>query len=282
VATLTKNSNKLGTAFHETFKLNRSGLSQVLAVAGESNAQGAKNNAQAVKDSTSLGNNQVKSSRRYAKGTGLLDEKGLPTIFGQLCLDNDPALLRKESQWLLHYNLSAPCKNGPLYWNHLFCDVLNPGQTCTAELLVNLVESFLTQNGQDALAANTYKTAVAVLTGTYLDKEALGGLHLIESSTPAQFQVLDPALPAPTTFACMLADFWENMWPDRADILLSELTESPLVKLLLAEGRLGALLREVEKLGLIRVQRRVPPYQVFRLWDSAESVFVHYLFPVKE
>ena len=117
------------------------------------------------------------------------------------------------------------------------------------------------------------------MTGTYTDAEALGNLGLLQATSSSTYQVLDPVLPSPGTFACLLADYWEANWPGRADVLWADLTAGPLAQLLLAEGRLGPLLREVEKLGLVRIQRRVPPYQVFRLWDAPDTVWQQHLYP---
>lgn len=274
-------SPKLGTAFHESFKLSRSGVSQILAVSDDASKQGGKNNAQTLKTNTSLGNNQVKAFRRYAKGIGLINDQEAPTLFGQLCLEFDQALSKSETQWVMHYNMAAPWKSGPIYWNYLFCDFFSPEQTFTAETVANEVESHLVKTGSDSLATNTYKTAVSVLLGTYTDTDGLGNLGLLQATNSTTYQVLDPALPTAGTFACLLADYWEQVWPGRADVLLADLTAGPLARLLLAEGRLGPLLREVERLGLVRVQRRVPPYQVFRLWDDPATVWQQHLYPAR-
>lgn len=279
VALLNTAVSKIGTAFHESFKLNRSGLAQVLVASEEANKQGEKTSTSTLKDNTSLGNNQVKSYRRYAKGAGLIDDKEIPTLFGALCLEFDHSLSQPETQWAVHYNMSAPHKAGPLYWNHLFCSFFTPDLTFSTEALSEQVENTLARAGLAPLAPNTYRTATTVLTGTYTDAEALGNLGLLQATSSNSYQVLDPVLPSPSTFACLLADYWEGNWPGRADVLLADLTAGPLAQLLLAEGRLGPLLREVEKLGLIRIQRRVPPYQVFRLWDASNTVWQQHLYP---
>lgn len=272
---------KLGTAFHESFKLSRSGLAQVLASSSEADKQGAKSSASSLKEGTSLGNNQVKSYRRYAKGAGLIDEKEAPTQFGKLCLEFDQSLSKAETQWAIHYNMSVPHKAGPEYWNYLWSNFFVPELTSTTEKLTEEIEKFLTKNSANSLAASTYRTAISVLAGSYADTDALGNLGLLQATGANTYQVLDPALPTPTTFACLLADYWEANWPGRHDVLLSDLTAGPLAQLLLAEGRLGPLLREVEKLGLVRLQRRVPPYQVFRLWDDAAAVWQQHLYPAR-
>jgi Protein of unknown function (DUF4007) len=279
VASVIRTVPKLGTAFHETFKLSRTGLAQVLSASSEASRQGEKNNTQSLKSNTTLGNNQVKSSRRFAKGVGLIDDKEVPTVFGNLCTEFDQGLSRQETQWVMHYNMAAPWKSGPLYWNHLFCEVFEPDLSVTTEFLVGRIESFLNKSGVDSLAVNTYKTAAAVLVGSYTDDDALGVLKLLQATATNTYQVQDPVLPTTATFACLLADYWEHNHSGRADVLLSELTAGPLARLLLAEGRLGPLLSQVEKLGLVRVQRRVPPYQVFRLWDSPADVWQKHLYP---
>ncbi len=273
--------SKIGTAFHESFKCSRAGISQILAASYESNNQGNKNSAQTLKTNTTLGNNQVKAFRRYAKGTGLLNEQEAPTLFGKFCIEFDQALSRTETQWVMHYNMAAPWRAGPAYWNHIFCDFLTPERTFNADTLASEIENYLTKDGAEHLAVNTYKTAASILVSTYTDIDALGNLGLLQTVNSTAYQVLDPALPAAGTFACLLADYWEQVWPGRADVLLSDLTAGPLARLLLAEGRLGPLLREVERLGLVRVQRRVPPYQVFRLWDDPAAVWQQHLYPTR-
>jgi hypothetical protein len=280
--------DSLNLSFHRTFALSRSGVASVMtAIAG-----GAASSKNSIHANTTLGTIQVEAMPRYAERMGLLNnvknKKNL-TVFGQLALVSDPTLSDKNTQWAMHYFISAPHRQSPNFWYQLVTECLVPDakieMTKDGEKANDIITKTLSKFSSDKTgktpADKTLNGTVKAFLGTYSKEEALGNLGLLQTVNSTAYQVLDPALPVAGTFACLLADYWEQVWPGRADVLLSDLTAGPLARLLLAEGRLGPLLREVERLGLVRVQRRVPPYQVFRLWDDPAAVWQQHLYPAR-
>jgi len=280
--------DNLSLSFHRTFSLSRNGVSSVISAI----ADGSSSSKNSIHANTSLGKIQVEAMPRYAERMGLLvsskNQKNL-TLFGRLAFEHDLTLSDKATQWAMHYFIAAPHRQSPNFWYQLVSECLIPEQTITmtkdderaTDTITKLLSAFALEVTGKLPAPKTLNGTVKAFLGTYSKEDALGNLSLLQATGSNTYQVLDPALPAPATFACLLADYWESVWPGRPDVLLSDLTAGPLAKLLLAEGRLGPLLREVEKLGLVRVQRRVPPYQVFRLWDNPAAVWQEHLYPVR-
>lgn len=280
--------DSLSLSFHRTFFLSRNGVSSVLSAI----ADGSNSSKSSIHANTSLGKIQVEAMPRYAERMGLLSgnksQKAL-TSFGQLVLENDLTLSDKATQWAMHYFIAAPHRQSPNFWYQLVSECLIPEQIVTmtkddekaTDTVTKTLSAFALEKTGKLPAPKTLNGTVKAFLGTYSREEGLGNLGLLQATSTNTYQVLDPALPTPTTFACLLADYWEANWPGRHDVLLSDLTAGPLAQLLLAEGRLGSLLREVEKLGLVRLQRRVPPYQVFRLWDDAAAMWQQHLYPAR-
>ena len=278
--------DSLSLSFHRTFPLSRSGVSAVLSAIAENNI-GASNSIHA---NTTLGTVQAQAMPRYAERMGLIvttkNQKTL-TLFGQLALEHDQTLSNSSTQWAMHYFIAAPHRQTPNFWYELIMECFASDQAFTmtkddgeaSDVVTKTLGKFALDKSGKMPAPTTLNGTVKAFLGTYSKEEALGNLGLLQATASSTYQVLDPALPSPGTFACLLADYWEATWPGRADALLADLTAGPLARLLLAEGRLGPLLREVEKLGLVRIQRRVPPYQVFRLWDNPAAVWQQHLYP---
>jgi hypothetical protein len=276
--------DSLNLSFHRTFSLSRSGVSSVLTAISE----GSTGSKISIHANTSLGTIQVEAMPRYAERMGLLDNKKRLTVFGALALEHDLTLSEKATQWAMHYFISAPHRQKPNFWFYLVDNCFFPdtqiiltkeGDKATDIVTKNLVDLAIDKTGKIP-ADKTLSGTVKAFLSTYSKEEGLANIGLLQATATNTYQVQDPVLPTAATFACLLADYWEHNHSGRADVLLSELTAGPLARLLLAEGRLGPLLSQVEKLGLVRVQRRVPPYQVFRLWDSPADVWQKHLYPI--
>jgi hypothetical protein len=276
--TMQPSNTKLGTAFHETFPLDRSRLAPILETVTAHSNEEARLTYEDFKERSGLGANQVKSFRRYAYGTGLIDENERLTNFGALVTEQDPQLATLATQWVMNYHMTAPHHSGPLFWHHLLKTALIPGNELTREGTGQLIKDFLTQQGDRALADDTYPKTATVFLGSY---EKGGGFESLEilRTEAGKYRVGQPR-PIPVgAFACVLVDYWAAKWGTAREVLLSDLTGGELAELLLlSSGEVNSLLREVSKRGLVNLQRRTPPFQVIRLWDSPQQVWQSQLF----
>lgn len=277
--TATVSASKLGTAFHEQFKLSRNGLAQMLRVV-ESNAGAKALVYDDFKGATTLGNNQVKSFRNYLKASGLMNEDFTLTAFGKAVFEHDASLSEPQTQWCLHYGMSISHMPGPIYWNRLVTDDFTPDRTFTRTGLADEIRAVTTEGGATPLAPDTYLEAATVFTGTYTDADALGSLGIIEAtSVRNQYTIRQPRAVSVGAFACLLADYWERHWPDRSDVVLEQITQGELARvLLLSENKVNDLLGSLAApdLALVKRQRKHTPYQVLRqpgldaatLWET--------------
>ncbi|TGE25204.1 DUF4007 family protein [Hymenobacter aquaticus] len=260
-------AQKLGTAFHEQFKLERNGMSQMLRVVN-SNA-GKKNlTFDDYKEHTDVGNNKIKSFRNYLKAGGLVNEESALTAFGQAVVEHDLMLAKPETQWVIHYGMSVSHMPGPIYWNKLVTSFLTPGRPISSQVLADEIRDITLSNGSAELAAGTYREAAAVFIRTYSDNDSLGALNILEEENGrTQYTVRQPrALPV-GTFACLLADYWERHWPERDDVVLEDITRGELAHvLLLSENKVNDLLGALAApdMALIKRQRKHLPYQIIR------------------
>jgi hypothetical protein len=276
--TMQTSSAKLGTAFHETFPLDRARLASILETVAAHANDGAKLTYDDFKERSGLGANQVKSFRRYAYGTGLIDDNERLTDFGALVAEQDPQLSTLGTQWVMNYYMTAPHHNGPLFWNHLLTTAFIVGNELTREGTGLLIKEFLTEQGERALADDTYPKTATVFLGSY---EKGGGFEALEilRAESGKYRVGQPRPIPPGAFACVLADYWAVKWGEAREVLLSDLTGGELASLLLlSSGEINSLLREASKRGLVNLQRRTPPFQVIRLWDSPDQVWQAQLF----
>lgn len=267
---MTENSVKLGLSFHRTFSLSRDMLRQVLDTAV---AHGGLT-FEKLRDDTTLGTVQVQAARRYAIGTGLLTKEERPSSFGVMAHKHDPGLSQMASHWVMHYHMSSPHRCGPAFWHHLVTNFLIPGNQLSSPSVANEIGRFVREEEGEAAKQDTLRSTATIFLGTYSKKDSLGGLGFLESTSTAEYLVNEPEPPSSNVFAYVLADYWEGIWGTRTGVNLNELTEQggPASLLLLGSGETNYYLSEMQQAGLVEVQRRVPPYMVVRLWDSADKL----------
>ena len=272
---------KLATAFHESFALSNPALSQILNIASKLGT--AVKNGQKVltfdgiREGTTLGSNYVKSMRRYACGAGLLDNMERLSSFGRLALDHDSLLSDPATLWVMHYNLAADHLSGPPFWHDLVLRYFAPGMELTPEQIANDIGCSVASREAKELASRTLRSTATIFLGTYAKSDALGGLGILQLLKSSCYITCRPCVPSMWVVAYVVADYWRAHWGDRATVNLSAMTEpgGPASLLLLSSGDMNALLREMQNQQLVQIQRRVPPYQVVRLWDSPESILEH-------
>lgn len=270
--------SKLATAFHESFSLSLPSLSQILQVASlrqENEGTGRGLTYDVIKQNTTLGNNYVKSMRRYARAVGLIDADDYITPFGNIAGRFNPELRYTATLWAMHYHLCAPHLGGPAFWAYLVSECLVPGRELSSEGVAECIKDFLRDRGDSPLAPRTLKTTATIFLGTYKKPDGLGPLGFFGSSDSET--VHEPVPPRSWVTAYVIADYWRAQWADVKTVNLSSMTESggPAALLYMSSGDINAVLRQMASQGLVEVNRKIPPFQVVRLWNSPEDILEH-------
>ena len=269
---------KLGPSFHRSFALRRSGLSQLLALAGNEMSSGQATTKKSIDyttiwENTSLGTVDAQATSRYAVGLGLLSKDGL-SAFGHTVIKKDPGISNRLTQWVFHYHMCAPHRNGPIFWGHLVTTLFDLNKDLTAEQVAQDIETLYLAQGNKSLKADTYRGAATAFLGTYSKWDGLGDLKILAEPVNGEYAVGDPISVPWRVAAYALADYWESNWNDRTGVNLERLREVGAL-LLVGSGEMNGFLRTMQEHGLVDVQRRHPPFQVTRLFPDADSVLAH-------
>jgi hypothetical protein len=268
--------SRLGTAFHETFKLDRARLSEVLRVAKAFEGSNLSSTGFTKKDldaaGTSLGNNMRRAFPRWGVGVGLLDVSGgryRLTDLGRSAIEYDPTLHRSDTRWLMHYHLSAPKGPGPFFWHQLFAGLLTPGDTFGREE----VERAITAAQSGSLGDKLLQSTASVFLGTYTDPAGLGRLHLVRSMGNDRASYTLSLTPEPASFwafAYALVDYWGQMWKDHLTVGIDDLSRpGGLANLFFLErSKVDEYLSQLQREGWIEVFRVAPPFQLVRRWSN--------------
>lgn len=257
----------MGLTFHRTFSLSRSSITKILQVAY--NKPGFKNSDLAKL--TDLGTIYQESMPRYAKRAGLLDEQNRLTLFGRYVAEFDPQMEKTSTQWLLHYHLTAPHRS-TAFWHHLVTQWFIPGNTFTAEQLVEDLTRFLHNNTGKSPVPRSVRSTITIFTGTYLKSDGLKRLGLLEETEGGMYSVPQVTPPPVWALGYALAEYWQAHYGERLTINLDDLTGKNFAGLfLLGENGLTELLIELKREGLIDLYRIAHPYQVVLLQPGLES-----------
>jgi hypothetical protein len=274
-------SSRLGTAFHETFRLDRSRLAEVLRVAV------AKHPAPVRRDdlrtpATSLGANMIPAFVNYGIGCGLI-EKTAPgyrlTPFGLASGTHDPNLSLLNTQWLMHYHLSATAGPGPLFWHHLFAREIQVGVPVHRDRLVDgIALAHRAATGKE-LNSKTASSTAGVFLNTYLSPDGLGRLGLLEEvgndpKLPAARLVGGRTPPDPSVVGLALINWWCRTLPSQVTAGIERLFESDGVASILFLDRASTddVLDALHSQGVLDVFRVAPPFQIVRHWqDDVEA-----------
>ena len=267
--------DRLGTAFHETFALNRPAVSSLLDLSVELQGQFS---ADIARQRTALGNNYIKAMPRYARACGLLNlDDYRSTPLGQVVSREDSHLNHPVTLWLMHYHLTAPHGPGPLFWHHLVTRCFRIGNEISTSQVAELVSRFVEQHTGRRLAERTAASTATVFLGTYAKLDGLGKLGILTTASGGDrgfYRVLQPNAPSLWTIAYALADYWDGVWSDRVTVNLSDLTQPTGFTSLFLMGstQLEDVLRDLQREGLLEVHRVAPPYQVVRLWSHKDDL----------
>lgn len=258
-------SDRLSTAFHETFALSLPASSAIMRLSEQTKGTLSPTTIRAA---TSLGTNYVKAMPRYARGCGLLDMGSYNlTPLGEAVSRHDPYLADPKTLWLMHYHLTAPHGPGPAFWSHLVTRCLPFGEEVTDKALAAEVDHFLSdQPGASALQERTIRSTITAFLGTYTKSDGLGSLRLLREVAPrsGRYHVSESQSPPPSVVAYALADYWQFHFPDHSTLNLAELArDDGFARIMwMAPQQLDAVLDELRRSGVLDVYRTAPPYQV--------------------
>jgi hypothetical protein len=173
----------------------------------------------------------------------------------------------------MHYYLSADYKCGPIFWNRLVMTRLIPGDVLTTAEVGEDIRRSLDESETQRSSRDTLRAASAFL-GTYSKADGLAGLGILRPPEDGSYAVGEPVPLESLVFAYVLADYWRAVWGEVVSVNLSSVTGTggPAALLLQSSGAASRMLRDLQERGLVEVQRRVPPYQVMRLWRDPESL----------
>ena len=255
-----KIQDKFAINFHETFSLSRSSITKILEIIYEKDGLDKQ-----LLHNASLGNNYEKAMPKYTHRAGLIEEKNRLTLFGRFVVEYDPLMEKPATQWLLHYHLSAPHRP-TAFWHYLVTKWFIPGNTFTAEQLTAGLTNFLQQETGKTPSPRSVRGTITIFTGTYLKKDGLGRLGLLEEIDRCIYRVPEVAQPPIWALGYALADYWLAHYGERLTANLDDLTGKNFAGIfLMGEKGLTDLLIELKREGMIDLYRIAHPYQVVLL-----------------
>lgn len=265
-------SEALGFSTYRSFTFIRDGVRQVL----ECSAQGYTSRKD-IRNHTTLGTVQVEAMPRFAYAAGLTKPDGSLTDLGLTMVDRDPGLVKVPSQWLVHSKLSSRFSSGPTFWPYLMSYIVDRNSTDSEELRTQLM-SLAPAAAQIGDRAIQY--ALTAFAGTYTKPECLGSLGILtEASDSDQGERryligANLSLASPAVAGYVIADYWDHAWPQLKEVNLALFSEpsGPGSLLLMNSGEVGDMLKEMQNRGLVQLQRKTPPYQVFRSWGDTSKI----------
>lgn len=248
-------------SYHRGFGLVRTAVASVLRSYSEGHTRAQ------IEAESKLGPDQFTAAAIYCERSGL-SIQGKLTDFGLTVAENDATLSESATQWAMHYFLSNPALNSPNYWAMLTLNGLPLlGQLSQARISEDIVNYAQEVSGWQP-SDRTVKSGATAYLATYAKEEGLGSLGILEEAEGrSQYTVRQPRALSVGAFACLLADYWQRHWPDRADVLLEQVTQGELAQvLLLSENKVNDLLGSLAApdMALVKRQRKHLPYQVIR------------------
>ena len=274
-------TGRLGLAFHEAFSFSVPAIVQVLTVVADAGKSGGKDGLShgLLSNETTLGPNYIRAMPRYCVGAGLLDTEYRFTALGEAVRQGDSNLSSPSTLWLIHYNLAARHGPGPEFWHYFVTHLLRPGEElATAEVGVALREH--AQEAGRSVAERTAKTTASVVLGSYSKSDSLGPLGFLENVGGGRYAALSPSSPPPLwAFAYALASYWAANWGDVTGVNLTRVAEEGGIGpvFMMGGGLINRYLGDLQREGFAVVQRRTPPFQLTRNWETPE-VFLERIY----
>ena len=266
---------RLGPSFHRTFAFNRSAVSALLSLAVRYESEpGLRITKDVIKKETLLGSQYVEAMPRYAQAGGLLDSNNRLTSLGRRVAAHDISLERRETLWLIHYNLSRRDGIAPRFWGYLFEEVVQSGDSIERERISSVIREV--SQSQQAVSVNdkTAADAATVFLKTYSSDEGLGRLSLLQEMGGGRYSVLETESPASIVFALVVADYWAKNLRDTTSAFTDEFNKvgGPAQVLFMGRGQVNHAMRELNRMGIATVQLNQPPYQFSPLWKNQDEL----------
>ncbi|MDB5243480.1 MAG: hypothetical protein JWP57_4105, partial [Spirosoma sp.] len=213
-------------SYHRGFGLVRTALATILRSFSEGSTR-----TQMEEEST-LGPDQLTAAINYCERSGLVS-KGKLTAFGLAAVEHDATLSAAGTQWAMHYFLSSPILNSPNYWAMLTLNNLTLlGQLDQPQIIEAINEYSQGISGWQP-SERTLKAGATAYLSTYGKEDGLGSLGILEDAGGrSQYIVCQPRALSTGAFACLLADYWQRHWHDRSDVLLEQVTQGELARVL--------------------------------------------------
>ena len=269
-------SERLKTAFHETFSLSRPALTQIMTVADSREVRGKPTTSESrralLRHATTLGTNYVKAMPKYGWGTGLLSPEIQLTVFGDIAHVRDPLLEWPSTQWLMHYHLSAPQGPGPTFWHYLVVTRFLPGEEFDTDDIEQEIAAFVERTEGKTLSRNSVRPTATAFLGTYSKSDGLGKLGILEHIGTRRYRVAEVDPPPVWAFAAALVDYWLSNFSGYLTVNLAQISgEGGLGSIfLLSPGRMNMLLAEIQGEGYLEIHRLAPPHQLVLLQSNME------------
>jgi len=260
---------RLGLTFHRTFSLVRPAVSQVVQLAvsiRQSSIEGPGFTRELIRERTNLGSIYVEAMPRYARGSGLLDDRNRLTPFGYSASQADKGLESLDTQWLMHYFMSASTGPGPLFWHELCATRFRVGNRFTRQEIADDIATLYKATEGKSVSASALKSTTTIFLGTYTKSDGLGNLGILYQDDD-HYVVTQPDAPSPWVVGYALIDDWERRYPGRLSINLDDLSDarglaSPFM---LDEDTLLTALISLQRAGVVDLYRSARPYQLLLL-----------------
>ncbi len=252
--------------FHETFKLTRKPMSEILKLSKDfSNQNKPKLKYSDIKENSLLGNNYIKAFPPYLKGCGLIDfNNNLLTPLGKRVIQHDPLISDPKTLWLLHYHMSMIDGPGPEFWNHLFISFFKPGNTFSRDEIKEALATKYWESTSKLLAEKSINSTTYAFLNSYTQDEGLGNLGILSNITEDYFEVKQPYFHYIWVIAYALCDYWTKVYPDNNSLTLDRLLNSELPKyFFLSKDDFESILNELRLFGFLEIHRTAQPFQVF-------------------
>ena len=267
---------RIPTVFHEDISLSRQSLSKIVKAVSDNpelHALSQTERREFFSKSTSLGANYVKAMPYYARGCGLIGQKYELSPLGIFAFRNDEQFDLANTQWLMHYHLSAPQGPGPAFWNQVITKFFFSGNLFSKEEVSDFIGNFIWQSENKIISARKIQSTATKLLNAYTNSEGLGKLKILEITDSGRFRVQSTVVPSAWVIGYALLDFWKAQYPDRIGVSLDVLLNSGFSQLfLIAKSDLDEVLRIMQENQYVDVHRTAPPYQVMLLRQDQEFI----------
>ncbi len=259
---------RLGPTFHRTFSLIRPGLSHILRAA----TQHGSCTKDILRIGSPLGPEQINAMLRYAYGTRLTDDDNRLTQLGKAVAQHDPNLESRQTLWMLHYQLASPQTLAPAFWPHVTSTLFRPESELDNSTVRRAILDLYAKDPHVKFNDRSASDCSTALVGTYCDDRSMGGLGILAQQAQGTYLVNEPTFPSHSTFAYLLARYWDAQFPNAVSAHLSSVTDGLTPIFLTGSAVIKQALSELQSFNLVRVQQRSFPYQVEKLWSSAEDL----------